>query len=80
VTALPYPHARNDCGICRERDADFEVTVDDPVTGSRPSLLCQQCLGPWAVTRVDYLNGRAAMTLEWAPGRLADHGLTGGDR
>ena len=23
-------------------------------------------------------DGRAALTLEWAPGRLADHGLTGG--
>ncbi len=78
MSALPYPHARNDCQVCRERDADFEVTVDDPVVGSRMSLLCQQCLGPWAVTQVYLLDGHAAMTLAWAPGRLADHGLTGG--
>ena len=31
-TALPYPHARNDCQVCRESaNADFEVSVDDPV-------------------------------------------------
>jgi hypothetical protein len=78
VSTLPYPHARNDCGICRERDADFKVTVDDPVVGARSSLLCQQCLGPWSVTRVHLLDGRAAMTLEWAPGRLADQGLNRG--
>jgi hypothetical protein len=80
VSALPYPHARNDCQVCRERDADFEVTIDDPVVGQRTSLLCQQCLGPWSVTQVHLLDGRAAVILEWAPGRLADHGLTGGDR
>jgi hypothetical protein len=68
VSALPYPHARNDCRMCRERDADFVVTVDDPVVGSpRMSLLCQLCLGRWAVTQVYLLDGRAAMTLTWAP-------------
>ena len=80
MRALPYPHAHNDCGICRERDADFEVTVDDPVVGQRMSLLCQRCLGPWSVTQVHLLDGRAAMTLAWAPGRLADHGPSGGGR
>jgi hypothetical protein len=80
MSALPYPHARNDCQVCRERDADFKVTVDDPVTGNRPSLLCQQCLGPWAITRVSYLDGQATIILAWASGRLADHGLTGGNR
>jgi hypothetical protein len=80
MTKLPYPHARNDCQVCRERDADFEVTVDDPVVGRRMSLLCQRCLGPWSVTQVYLLDGRAVMTLAWAPGRLADHGLTGGDQ
>ena len=80
MSALSYPHARNDCQVCRERDADFEVTVDDPVVGPRLSLMCQQCLGPWAVTQVHLLDGRAVMTLTWAPGRLADHGLTGGER
>jgi hypothetical protein len=66
--------------MCRERDADFEVTIGDPVVGERMSLLCQRCLGPWSVTQVCLLDGRAAMTLTWAPGRLAGHGLTGGDR
>jgi hypothetical protein len=78
VSALPHPHARNDCQMCRERDADLEVTVDDPVVGSRMSLLCQLCLGRWDVTQVHFLAGRVAMTLTWAPDRLADHGLTGG--
>ena len=44
--ALPYPHARNDCEICRERDADFHVlgeAFNKP--GKRPLLLCQHCLG-----------------------------------
>ena len=80
MTTLPYPHARNDCRLCRERDADFEVTVHDPVVGDRMSLLCQGCLGPWSVTQVHLLDGQAAMTLAWAPGRLADLGLTGGGR
>ena len=78
--SLPYPHARNDCQVCRELDADFEVTVADPVVGERMSLLCQRCLGPWSVTQVYLLDGRAAMTLAWAPGRLAGHGLSGGAR
>ena len=32
MSALPYPHACNDCQVCRERDADFEVHAKDPVT------------------------------------------------
>ncbi len=80
MSALPYPHARNDCGMCRERDADFEVTVADPVAGKRMSLLCQRCLGPWSVTWGYLLDGRAGMPLAWAPGRLAEHGLAGGDQ
>jgi hypothetical protein len=79
MSRLPYPHARNDCGMCRERDADFAVTVADPILSRRrTSLLCQRCLGPWSATQVHLLDGRAAMTLEWAPGRLADHGLNRG--
>jgi len=74
-SALPYPHTLNDCDLCRERDADFEAAIADPVTGIR-TLLCQQCLGPWSVTQLDVLNGRAVIALEWAPGRLAGHGLT----
>jgi hypothetical protein len=80
VSVLPYPHAPNDCQLCRERDADFEVTVNDPVAGRRMSLLCQQRLGPWAVPHPAIMGGRAVTTLAWAPGRLADHGLAGGGR
>jgi hypothetical protein len=70
--ALPYPHARNDCEICRERDADFHIlgeAYNKP--GKRPLLLCQACLGPWAVTQVYLMNeGQpAVITLEPAPGR-----------
>ena len=39
--ALPYPHARNDCEICRERDADLYIlgeAFNKP--GKRPLLLC----------------------------------------
>ena len=72
TTALPYPRTRNDCEICRERDADFHVlgeAFDKP--GNRPLLLCQRCLGPWAVTQVYLMNeGQpAVITLEPAPGR-----------
>ena len=74
MTTLPYPPARNDCQVCRERDADFEVTIEDPVVGDQVSLLCQQCLRP----QLAILGGRIAVTLTWAPGRLADHGLTRG--
>ena len=80
MSALPYPHARNDCQLCRERDADFEVTVHDPVVGDRMSLLCQRCLGPWSITHAYLMDGRAPMTPTWAPGRLAGHGLTRGGR
>lgn len=41
---LPYPHQRNDCQSCRERDADLEL-LDDRL--GPPGQLCQQCLGPY---------------------------------
>jgi hypothetical protein len=69
---LPYPHARNDCEVCRERDADFQAAV----AGAGTCLICQNCLGPFSVTQVHLMDGRAVVTLEWAPQRLADHGLT----
>ena len=72
TTALPYPHTRNDCEICRERDADFHVLGEAfGKPGNRPLLLCQRCLGPWAVTQVYLMNeGQpAVITLEPAPGR-----------
>jgi hypothetical protein len=54
--ALPSPHARNDCGMCRERDADFHVLGEEwnrADTGYQ-TLLCRKCLGEWAITRVRY--------------------------
>lgn len=38
---LPYPHSRNDCMGCRERDADGELR-ENP---ERPSRLCRTCIG-----------------------------------
>lgn len=77
---LPYPHARNDCEVCRERDADFAIAVDDPVVpGRRKPLLCTRCLGTWSATQLHLMNGHVVMTLEGAPGRLADFGLGGKD-
>ena len=42
---LPYPHARNDCGACHERDADVQVLgAEHDKPGERLLLLCQGCL------------------------------------
>jgi hypothetical protein len=72
AAGLPYPHARHDCAICRERDADFHILgAQSSKPGKRPLLLCQRCLGPWALTQV-YLGGEdqhAVITLEPVPGR-----------
>jgi hypothetical protein len=73
--AFPYPHARNDCGLCRERDADFHVLGEEyNKPGKRPLLLCQEDLGRWAVTQVYLVSQGQPVTIaiEAAPGRLAD--------
>lgn len=83
TTALPYPHARNDCEMCRERDADFHVLGEEyNQPGKRPLLLCQPCFGVWLVTPVYILEPGKPVTVsvEIAPGRLADFGLSGGAR
>ncbi|MFC4054125.1 hypothetical protein ACFOY4_30910 [Actinomadura syzygii] len=50
----PYPHARNDCGLCREMDADFEIVEEalDPPSwnGLQPRRFCQGCIGRWMAT------------------------------
>jgi hypothetical protein len=75
---LPYPHARNDCGMCRERDADVQVLSiggeDCTPIGKRPLLLCQGCLGPHVALRVIHLSGPGldqpvAVMVTVAPGR-----------
>lgn len=40
---LPYPHARNDCGACRERDAEIELVQAE--VGKRPPVDCSGCFG-----------------------------------
>jgi hypothetical protein len=83
---LPYPHARNDCGFCRERDADFHVLGDEwnrADTGYQ-TLLCQGCFGRWLSTPVYVLPpGRegkpVTVTVEIPAARLADFGLAEGD-
>lgn len=42
---LPYPHARNDCTGCRERDADVELLDQDTRPRWAPHELCHRCLG-----------------------------------
>lgn len=49
---LPYPHTRNDCGYCRERDADVELVGEDASPpGKRPARYCRSCIGEILVTR-----------------------------
>jgi hypothetical protein len=56
--SLPYPHARNDCEMCRERDADFHVLGEEfNKPDHRQLLLCRRCLGEWAITRVWFGSG-----------------------
>jgi resolvase-like protein len=59
---LPYPHARNDCGICHERDADFQIVEEamDPPdwTGREARRFCQGRIGRWMTTRGDVPAGR----------------------
>jgi hypothetical protein len=40
---LPYPHARHDCGGCRELDAAMTATYPGQLGG--PSLWCTRCAG-----------------------------------
>jgi hypothetical protein len=73
--SLPYPHERNDCVACRERDADVELVEDPkPPAHVRPTLLCQRCLGKILALRVLHGAGRdlsaaSTFTLTVAPGR-----------
>lgn len=55
---LPYPHARNDCGACREHDADVQVLGGEyEQAGERPLLLCQGYLGRYAVLQAIQQGG-----------------------
>ncbi|RSD26411.1 hypothetical protein [Amycolatopsis eburnea] len=42
---LPYPHARNDCRACRERDADVEVLDEHGQPRTPRHELCRLCFG-----------------------------------
>ena len=70
--SIPYPHTRNDCEMCREHDADFHILGEQfNQPGKRQLLLCQNCLGRWAITQVYLLaeGGETGIRLEPAPGR-----------
>jgi len=75
VPAFPYPHQRNDCEMCRERDADVHVLGEEyNRPGKRPLLLCQQCLGTHAALRAisdsgPGLDRPVTVTITVAPGR-----------
>lgn len=51
---LPYPHTRNDCRLCGELDADFQIVeaeFDPPDwNGRSPRRFCQGCIGRWMAT------------------------------
>jgi hypothetical protein len=74
---LPYPHARNDCGACRERDADVQLLgaeYEQPGRQPQPHVLCQSCLGSHLALRAihlsgDGLDGPVTFTMTVAPGR-----------
>ena len=75
-TRLPYPHAQNDCAMCRERDADVLV-----VDMTRPVALCAGCFGRQAAQRVisesgDRLDEPVTIAITVAPNRRlgVDHG------
>ena len=75
---LPYPHARNDCEACRERDADVHVLGDEyNQPGKRPLLLCQSCLGKHIALQAIQRSGPEldqpfTISVTVAPGRRTD--------
>ena len=78
MTALPYPHARNDCVTCRERDADLQVLGgNDSQPGKRPFLVCQGCIGQHLAVQAiqeggPQLDQPVVITVTVAPGRRTD--------
>jgi hypothetical protein len=76
---IPYPHRRNDCLACRERDADVQVLGEEyEDRRKRPLLLCQACLGAHVSVRAHQtrLPGQpVTVSVKVAPGRLMDAGL-----
>ena len=75
---LPYPHGRNDCGACRERDADVQVAGEEhDAPGGRPVLLCQNCLGRYVALQAIQGSGPEldrpfVISVTVAPGRRTD--------
>jgi hypothetical protein len=50
--SMPYQHTQNDCGSCRERDADVELTGEHAAPpGKRPARFCLGCLGQLLIGR-----------------------------
>ena len=57
--ALRYPHMRNDCEACRERDADFHLAgAEHNPPGKRPARYCRACIGEKLVALALYGPGR----------------------
>lgn len=72
---LPYPHGRNDCDLCREKDADFEIVEDalNPpnVNGRTPRRFCQDCIGRWMATMAMTCPGHTPQGQPWSVSVLA---------
>lgn len=45
MSALPYPHARNDCAACRERDADLTIRYEVRPGMEAGTAVCARCAG-----------------------------------
>lgn len=73
---LPYPHRRNDCIVCRERDADVQVH-EEGRSPKHPLNLCGTCLGSWIGGEAiagsgPNWDGITVVRVSMAPGRQQD--------
>jgi hypothetical protein len=60
MNRLPYPHARNDCEVCREHDADFQLQGGDhDPTSTRAERYCRRCLDEKLLWTAQYGAGRS---------------------
>lgn len=61
IESLPYPHTRNDCVACRERDADFYLLgVEHNPPGKREARYCRACIGETLVVLALHGPGRGS--------------------
>ena len=58
-SVLPYPHARNDCVGCRERDAELHVLGEEyNPPGKREARYCRRCIGEFLLVQAIPQPGR----------------------